>query len=94
MKFDFKITTWERVTVPAHLEETVTKAIESGRVTSSNNLHDFLAEEGHEVDTDYSIIPELEEQMTVDENGGCSTIEILNGEGVCTWSNDILSSVK
>ena len=46
------------------------------------------------MDTDYSIIPELEEQMTVDENGGCSTIEILNGEGVCTWSNDILSSVK
>ena len=87
MKFDFKITTWERVEVPTHLEDLVCDAIKKGVVDSSNSLHDFLSENGHDVDTEYSIIQEVEEQMSVEENGGSSTIEVLGDDGNNIWQN-------
>ncbi len=82
MHIDFKITTWERVIVPNNLKDEVLQAIKDEKITSSNGLHDWLSENGHEVDTEYSIIPEVEEKMTVEENGGFSTIEV--------WENDSL----
>lgn len=87
MKFDFKITTWERVTVPDNLKDEVLQAIKDEKITSSNGLHDWLSENGHEVDTEYSIIPEVEEQMTVEENGGSSTIEVLNDDAHTVFGN-------
>ena len=87
MKFDFKITTWERVTVPEELEDKVHQAIKDGRITSSNSLYDFLEEEGHCVDAEYSIIDEVEEQMTVEGNGGASTIEVLDDNSKTIWAN-------
>lgn len=86
MDFDFKITTWERVNVPKEQEGIVLEAIKSGRITSSNDLHDFLAEEGYEIDTECSVIAEVEEQMTIEENGGSSTIEVLD-EGKPIYQN-------
>jgi len=83
MDFDFKVTTWERVNVPEELEEAVLKAVESGRIETSNELCDWLTNNGHEVDIEYEIIPEVEEAITVEENGGCSTIEVrVSGEVV------------
>lgn len=87
MKFDFKVTTWERVEVPTHLEALVLAAIKAGRATSSSDIHDVLAENGHEVDTEYSIIEEVEEQMSVEENGGCSTIEVIDDNDETVWEN-------
>jgi len=87
MKFDFKITTWERVEVPTDLEELVCGAIKDDKIDSSNSLHDFLSENGHNVDTEYSIIQEVEEQMSVEENGGSSTIEVLGDDGNNIWKN-------
>jgi len=56
------------------------------KITSSNDLHNFLIENGHEVDTECNILLETEEQMTIEENGECSTIEILNN-GETIWDN-------
>jgi hypothetical protein len=81
MNFDFKITTWERVTVPEVHEEKILEGIKKGEITSANDIFNILNE------ADYTIIPEVEEQMTVEENGGSSTIEVMNDDGDLVWGN-------
>jgi hypothetical protein len=78
MKFQFKITTWEEVTVPEYLEGQVLEAVESGKIESAQDVFDWLSENGHEVDAECSKIDDVDEQMTVEENGGQSTIEVLD----------------
>ena len=74
MKVDFKITTWESVEVPKEMEREVLTKLESGEITSANDLCELLgcsSEKIHDVD----------EQMTPEENEGSSTIEVQeNGE--------------
>ena len=86
MKFDFKITTWETVTVAEKYEKEVLDAIKSGEITSSDDVYNYL--EGKQ-DSDISCLYNIEcvEQMTVDENGGCATIEVIKGLGDEIWNN-------
>ena len=46
MKFDFKITTWERVTVREENEQEVLQAIKEGKIESAQDIFDFLADKG------------------------------------------------
>ena len=78
MKVDFKVTTWERVEVPEEHKESVLEAIKSGEISTAQDIFNFLVDDDgglscHKLD-------ETDEQMTVDENGGNSTIEVLDGE--------------
>ena len=87
MEFHFKITTWESVTVPEECQEEVYQAIKSGEITSSSDIFDFLQDQKEIDETECEVIEEVEEQMSVDENGGCSTIEILDENGNTVWGN-------
>ena len=73
MVVDFKITTWERVSVPQEMEKQVIDAIESGEVRSSTDLLDLFEEVTFE-----GIMEETSEQMLIEENDGQATIEVIN----------------
>lgn len=75
MHVDFKITTWERVEIPEGMEEQVLKAIKEGKIVSANDIWNEAYHE--ELDC---IKLDIEEQMTVEENGGASTIEVIENE--------------
>jgi hypothetical protein len=82
MDFDFKITTWERVNVSEEHEQEVLQAIKEGKITSANDVFDFLADKG-DMNIECIKLTETDEQMTVEENGGCSTIEVIdNGKEI------------
>ena len=70
MHVDFKITTWERVEVPKEHEEEILSKIKDGTITSANDMFDHLDDITCEKLTD------VDEQMTPQENGGCSTVEV------------------
>ena len=78
MHVDFKVTTWERVEIPEEHKEKVKQAIKNGKVESANDLFNLDLE----MQLDCEMLQDTSEQLTVDENKGCSTIEI--------WENDSL----
>jgi hypothetical protein len=80
MEFDFKITTWERVTVPKEFEEKVLDGIKNRTITSSNDIHNICS------GADYKKLDGVDEQMTIDENGGSATIEVMEN-GNMIYSN-------
>ena len=80
MEFDFKITTWERVTVEPEHEEQLLRLIKEGTITSANDVYEYF-------DADCNKLDDADEQMTVEENGGSSTIEVLGDNGENVFSN-------
>jgi hypothetical protein len=82
MEFDFKVTIWERVTVPEKDEQRVLEAIKSGKVTSAEDIFQM----GIAADCDKQ--HDTDEQMTPQENGGCSTIEVME-DGETIFDNSI-----
>ena len=86
MKFQFKITTWESVTVPEEHEEMILNKIKSGEIESSSDIFDELAELG-DMNVECEKILEVDEQMTVLENQGFSTIEVLDNRGITIYGN-------
>lgn len=70
MYIDFKITTWERIHIEDEsLKDKIVAALKSGEIASANDVFKF------DEDADSEILYEVASQMTVEENGGCSTIE-------------------
>ena len=82
MKFDFKVTTWERWVVHDSHEEKVLEAIKDGRISSAEELFDF-----ENVEPSSEFIDIASEQMSVDDNDGYATIEVLNSEGETIYNN-------
>jgi hypothetical protein len=80
MHVDFKITTWERVEFDEEHNEAVKQAVIDGKIESANDLINFLADRG-DVNIDCEKLIEVDEQMTVEDNGGCSTVEIWEAVG-------------
>jgi hypothetical protein len=69
---DFKITSWERVQVSDDKVEEIISKIKSGEISSSEDLIELT------INSEYlGIIDDTTEQMTIEENDGQSTIEIL-----------------
>lgn len=87
MKIDFKVTAWERVTIdlPKELEDEVLQLIKEGEIETSNDLVTHLDSIGYVVD--YETIPESEVQMTVEENDGDHTLEVIDDEGNTVYTN-------
>ena len=90
MQIDFKITTWERVEIEDEFVlEQIKSRLEDGTIHSSNSLIDYC--ENNNINCEYrGIVLETEHQLTLEENNGEATIEILsdNGHTVGTiWKN-------
>ena len=85
MDFDFKVTTWERVTVAnKEDEQKVLEAIKNGIVTSSNDIFDLFYDSSN---ISCEIIDDTTTKMTIEENGGSSTIEVIDADGSTIFSN-------
>lgn len=82
MEVAFKITTWGRVSVPENLEKEVLELVKQGKVTCSNDIYELV--EFHD-NLSYDIVEGTEEQMSLEDNDGQSTIEVmLDGETIFT----------
>lgn len=98
MKFQFKTTIWEETTVPPEYEQMIFDKIKSGEITSANEIYDVMSElkaasTNHPADThwhpDTQILYDTQEQMSIIDNGGQSTVEVVedkNGFSIL-WSN-------
>ena len=79
MHVDFKITTWERCELPDDLTpeeiETIKEKIKTGIISCYNDLEEECGVPHNE------IILGVEEYMTPEDNGGCSTVEFYNAKG-------------
>jgi len=77
MYVDFKITCWERVTIPEEYKDEIQEKIKDGTIETANELIEYLEAGIYE-----GMVEETEETMTPEENGGCATIEMgEKGEG-------------
>jgi len=88
MYIDFKITTWERIEIPEEHKEKVLKAIKNKEITSTNDMFDKFS---NDFQISLEDLSEVDEQMTPEENNGCSTIEVY-GEKTdikTIWDNSI-----
>lgn len=83
MQIDFKITTWERITVPQELQEAVTKAISSEEITCTDDLIEMFGDDCF----NEGILSDVSQQMTIEENDGNATIEVLNDKGDTIFDN-------
>jgi hypothetical protein len=76
MYLDYKCTVWRRIHIP-----------------DDNNNKEYILEklkQGAEPlfqDAEYETLYDTSEDMTVDENGGCSTIELYDFEGELLFKN-------
>jgi hypothetical protein len=73
MDFDFKVTTWKRVTVSEEHEQQVLDAIKGGSVTCANDIFGIVSS------VECKKLDDTDEPLTPEENGGSSTIEVLEG---------------
>ena len=84
MYIDFKITTWERIHIEDEsLKDKIVTALKSGEITSADDVYEF------DKDANREPLYGVEEQMTVEENGGFSTIEAYEDEGTLLYKNGI-----
>jgi hypothetical protein len=85
LEIDFKVTTWERATINPENYEEVLNAIKTGKISSGEELANYLRDKG-DANISFNILPYCTEQMTVEENDGCSTIEVVQNEQTI-WDN-------
>lgn len=85
MTFNFKVTVWEEIKVPKEDEQKVLEAIKDGRITSSEDVYQFL--DGSNF-VDANFIEDTSEQMMIEENGFSATIEIENENRDIIYSNE------
>ena len=86
LEFVFKITTQECVTVPVEYQDEVLEQVMAGKIDTANGIYNYIYEKYGDCNVQCNEVENAQEQMSVLENGGCPTIEVLdNGEDV--WDN-------
>ena len=83
MQIDFKITTWERITIPQELEQEVIKAIQNEEISSADDLIEMFGDECF----NEGILSDVSQQMSIEENDHNATIEIINDKGNTIFDN-------
>jgi len=93
MHIDFKISTWERVEIPEEYEEEIRAKIKDGSITSANQVFNYETGDGIIADLQCNKLDDTDEQLSVEENGGNSTIEVWEKTSLrtapmlCSWRN-------
>lgn len=85
MYVDVKVTVWQRIKLNEDEDVSAEDVIEKLK------LHEpwlgFLWNE-EKFSIDWDTITDTEEHMTVEENGGCSTVELYDDDGKLLWENE------
>lgn len=87
MEIQFKIKTWEVVTIPDDKLQDIIAGIQSGRIKDSQDVYEDLNKDEQINDYDRRYNVESDEQVTPDDNDGYSTIEIYDGDGDLVYWN-------
>lgn len=78
---DFKVTTWERVVIHDKKDfKRVLSEFKEGRIENNEDVYGLTPH------THFERLDDVVEEMTVAENDGNSTIEIME-DGLCIWGN-------
>lgn len=72
MHIDFKVTCWERVEIPKEHEEKVKQALKEGKINSANDVFNL----DYDMSLDCDMLLDTSEQLSIEENGGYSTVEV------------------
>ena len=84
MYIDFKITTWERIRIKDEsLKDEIVAALKSGEITSADDVFEL------DNDAYREALYYVEEQMTVEDNDGFSTIEAYEDEYTLLYKNGL-----
>lgn len=84
MYIDFKITTWERIYIEDEsLKDKIVAALKSGEITSADDVYKL------DKDANRELLYGVEEQMTIYDNDGFSTIEAYEDEDILLYKNGI-----
>jgi len=84
MYANFKVTCWEKVQISDIADgEKLLDLILEDKITSSNDIYDHLPN----INLSYEFQVETEEQMTIEENDGQSTMEVYNDDGTLIYDN-------
>jgi hypothetical protein len=82
MYIDFKITTWERIHIEDEsLKDKIVAALKSGEITSADDVYEL------DKDANREFLYDVEEQMTIEDNDGFSTIEAYEDEDTLLYKN-------
>lgn len=88
MRFDFKITAWETVTIPEELQNAVLEKIKKGEINNSHEMYDFLDVSFNFSDMNLKLNPNYTEAITLHDNQGASTIEVVDeSNDSVMWKN-------
>jgi hypothetical protein len=86
MNVDFLVKTWERIEVSETIQDEVLGKIKSGEITCSNDICDNYPDTEWEFKSESLI--EYTEQVSLEDNGGCATIDVFDDEGNDIYSNE------
>lgn len=88
MNFDFKMTTWERVTVPHQYEQEVLSQLKLGKITYPHEIDDLVETLSNmKYTADRETLLDYTEPMSVEENEGFRTIEVVAEDSNILWDN-------
>lgn len=93
MKVQFKIKTWEVITIPDDKLKDVIANIQSGKIKDSQDIYENLTKNeqisyfDRQFDREYNF--DCDEQLTPDENEGYSTIEVYDEDGELVYWNGV-----
>ena len=78
---DVKLTVWERYEFDSKEQMLDVKAkLENGELSSSIDVGDYL-------NKDTELLLDTSEEMSIEDNGNCATMEILDDDGETIWQN-------
>ena len=75
MFIDYKTTVWERFEIEDEHKESLLKFLKENPETSAMEIYDWYCENGG--DARWETLQDTSEEISIVENGGSSTIEIL-----------------
>ena len=75
-----KVTAWERYEIDDSKAEEVKAKLESGEITTGNDIAEMF-------DIGMEIVDDASTDMTLEDNGGYSTIELMLDDNTMIWQN-------
>ena len=85
MHIDFKVTTWERAQVPEEVEKQVLRACKEGKITTVNELNDFIVCTLPSAILDdfveWENLLDCTRYVSLEDNNHDATIEIFSTDG-------------
>lgn len=85
MYIDFKISLWERITVPQEIQVEFKNKVLSGQIKSP---FDAFIHFGDKLNPDYEKLIDTVQMVNIDNNGGEATIQLFDKRHNLIFSND------